>query len=265
MIRLLPLGINGFFPSYGRQTMSFLLLTDAGPLLLDAGTGISRLGQPPIRKLLRPYDKLRILLSHYHVDHIAGLPYLAGLWPRGSIQIFAPAAPWVDAEPESALARILSPPIFGLRYSSFPAPIEVIPLRDAEFQIGGMKIRMWRQIHPGGSVGFRIDDEIAYATDTAPNPAAASAVEGVGLLLHELWMKDAAPENSDAAAHSHFAAVAELAKTAGVGSLMLVHHPPSRGNAEIRRLTEEMARATGIPALLPKEGKLFDLSPARVR
>jgi ribonuclease BN (tRNA processing enzyme) len=228
----------------------------------DPGTGISRLREPAIRKLLRPYDNLRILLSHYHIDHIAGLPYLAGLWPRGSIQIFAPDAPWVDADPESALARILSPPLFGLRYSSFPAPIEVIPLRHAELQIGALNVRMWRQIHPGGSVGFRINDEIAYATDTAPNPAAVSPVGGVGLLLHELWMKDAAPENSDSAAHSHFAAVAELAKAARVGSLMLVHHPPSRGNAEIRRLTEEMALATGIQVLLPKEGKLFELLPA---
>jgi glyoxylase-like metal-dependent hydrolase (beta-lactamase superfamily II) len=62
----------------GRPYSFLLLLTDDGPLLLDAGNGHGRLRAAAIRTLLRPYDNLRIVLSYYHVDHVASLPYLAG-------------------------------------------------------------------------------------------------------------------------------------------------------------------------------------------
>lgn len=65
----------------GRPYSFLLLLTDDGPLLLDAGNGHGRLREAAIRtllRLLRPYDNLRIVLSCYHVDHVASLPYLAG-------------------------------------------------------------------------------------------------------------------------------------------------------------------------------------------
>lgn len=40
---LIPLGTNGYIPTLGRHTMSFLVLTAGEAILLDAGTGVSRL------------------------------------------------------------------------------------------------------------------------------------------------------------------------------------------------------------------------------
>ena len=264
MIRLLPLGINGFFPSYGRQTMSFLLLRKMAPCCWMrvreyVGSGA---GHSETATALRQAPYPAIALPHR--------PRRGPTLSRGTLA----ARLYSNLRAEPALGRqrtrerpphILSPPVFGLHYSAFPAPIELFSLREPIFQVGALMVRMWRQIHPGGSVGFRIGDAVAYATDTAPNPAAAESIAGVDLLLHELWTNDAAPANPDSAAHSHFDSVAQLAREARVGSLMLVHHPPSRRNAEIRRLTEEMQRVTEIQVLLPKEGKLYDCAAQPLR
>jgi ribonuclease BN (tRNA processing enzyme) len=117
--RLVPLGINGFIPSFGRQTMSFLLLTGNEALLLDAGTGVGRLLERTMIDLLQPYDCLNIILSHYHLDHVVGLSYLPGTWMRGVVRIYAPGRPFVETEPDQALSRLLQPLYFreGLKIS----------------------------------------------------------------------------------------------------------------------------------------------------
>jgi ribonuclease BN (tRNA processing enzyme) len=240
--------------------MTFLVLTDDQALLLDAGTGVSRLIELPVQQLLEPYDELDIVLSHYHLDHVIGLSYMPAIWTRGRIRVFGPASPLVDAEPEAALNQLLSPPLFSARHQSFPAPVELIAIRQERFQAGGLAAQVWRQAHPGGSVGVRLGDDIAYLTDTGVEPANRERVQGVKLLLHELWATDAEAEQGGASGHSHFSAVAGFVKAAGVRSVMLVHHHPKRPNTEIRELTERMAEVTGVPVELPEEGRVYELA-----
>ncbi|MGH7338266.1 MAG: MBL fold metallo-hydrolase, partial [Myxococcota bacterium] len=104
-LRLLPLGTNGYFPTQGRQTMSYLLVatgaassagsgagSSAGSraaLVLDAGTGLGRLAEPELAELLAPIERLDILLTHYHLDHVVGLSFLPGIWSGRAVRIFA--------------------------------------------------------------------------------------------------------------------------------------------------------------------------------
>lgn len=259
MTRIVPLGTNGFFPSFGRQTMSFLVLTGEQALLLDAGTGVSRLIEPPVADLVAPYDELDIVLSHYHLDHVIGLSYLPVTWSRGRIRVFAPAGPLVEAEPEAALDQLLSPPLFSASYRSFPAPVELIPVRQGEFQVGGLTLRVWPQRHPGGSIGVRVGDDIAYVTDTGVEAANQQYVRNVKLLLHELWATDAEAATERLTGHSHLSAVADFARAAGVQAVMPVHHHPKRTNAEVRELVERIAKLAGIPAPFPEEGRAYEV------
>jgi glyoxylase-like metal-dependent hydrolase (beta-lactamase superfamily II) len=105
-MKIIPLGVNGFVPTFGRQTTSFLALTATDAILLDAGTGVARLFEPQISSLLERYKDFHIVLSHYHLDHVVGLAYLAGKVIDKPIVIHAPAPPIVDADPENALQFI---------------------------------------------------------------------------------------------------------------------------------------------------------------
>jgi len=262
-MQLAPLGTNGYFPSHGRQTMSFLVLTAKQALLLDAGTGVARLLEPPVAAAVAGYRDLDIVLSHYHLDHVAGLSYLPAVWPRGRIRIFGPADPMVESDPRTALERLLAPPLFPVKIEAFPAAVELIPVREHELRIGELQLRCWAQPHAGGSMGIRIGDEIAYVTDTGVDAERLEWVRGVRLLMHELWLTDEEAAREKIAGHSSLGAVAGYARQAGANHLMLVHHHPRHDNDEVRRMAERVAELAGIPATPGEEGRFRDVAAAK--
>jgi len=258
--RLLALGTNGYLPSFGRQTMAFLVATPGAALLLDAGSGVARLAEPSARELLDGIERLDILLTHYHLDHVIGLSYLPGLVPGLPIRIFAPAPP-LTAFGSEALDRLLSPPLFPAPIHRWPMAVEIVPFAGAALEIGPFAVRVRAQKHPGGSVGVRIGDRLAYVTDTILDRATADFVRGVGTLLHEVWLDDeqAARDDAGRSGHSSATPVARLAREAGVGRLVPVHHHPFRSPAALAEIAAVLVAAAGCPVELPVEGQPIDL------
>ncbi len=244
-VELIPLGTNGYIPSFGRHTMSFLVTTAKTALLLDAGTGVARLLEPNIREALAPYDRLDIVLTHYHLDHLIGLSYLPGVWSK-PVRIFAPDKPYVDTEPDQAIGSLLRPPFFSLALDHFPMEIELRPYGKESLEVGDLSLRCRRQDHPGGSVGIRIEDDLAYITDTVVDNQSKRFISGVELLLHEIWLTDeearANPGGSDG--HSSAGQVISLAADAGVRRLLPVHHHPKRTNQDLERLIHSLETGT---------------------
>lgn len=255
-MRLVPLGTNGYYPSYGRQTMAFLVLWDGQAILLDAGSGAARLGEPAVRELVEGAESLHLILSHFHLDHVVGVTYLPAVWPTRPVHIHAPAPPLVQADPAEALCRLVQPPLFPVPLTEFPMPVEIERLTSGRAQVGGLDVRMRRQEHPGGAVGFRLGDALAYATDTVGEDGTVDLVEGVDLLLHEVWAR--AGEDASSRGHSSADRVAEIATRAGVRRLMPVHHHPASGPSDLRGLAEELAGlAAGVDVILPEEGRVY--------
>lgn len=237
------------------------MLNENEALLLDAGTGVARLLEQRIIDLLRPYHCLNIILSHYHLDHVMGLSFLIGAWTRGPVRIYAPGPPFVEATPEEALDGLLGPPLYPLTIRDFPTPVEVLPVTQERLQIGSLSLRLRPQKHPGGSAGIRIGDTIAYVTDTVVDDATPAFAQGVELLLHEVYLTDAEAEKADVEhmGHSYASGVAWIARQAGVGCLMPIHHHPKRSDADLRALTREMEDRAGIQAAVPEEGQVYEL------
>jgi len=258
---LLPLGVNGFFPSFGRQTASFVLVLDGHLLLLDAGSGVSRLFEPELRALVDPFEEIHILLSHYHIDHVVGLAFLPGLIPNKRVTIYGPADPMIPGGPAEALDRLLTPPLHPLTLETWPMKAKLVAVR-GPFQIGALRVDVWRQRHPGGSIGYRVGDSLAYITDTTVNVEIAERLKGLTLLLHELWLTDrealSAPEVHTS--HSNLGGVAEITARAGVDAVMPIHHQPRRTASRIAQLTAALAKASGVRAVEPIERLAIDLN-----
>jgi ribonuclease BN (tRNA processing enzyme) len=253
-MRVLPLGTNGFFPSFNRQTMSFLVLDDRRPLLLDAGSGVGRLVEPSVAKELEGHEHLDVVLTHYHLDHLTGLPSLGFAWRR-PIDIWLPMTPLVDARPGQALDRIFGPPLFPIKLEDYPIPVTVHTYHE-DFEVAGRKVRVRRQQHSGGSVGLRIDDCLAYCTDTAAEEGTIELARGVDLLLHELWVDDeqAARHPRLVEGHASCSQVADIAERAGVRALAPIHHHPQRDTASLAVLHRQLANATTMPNISLIEG-----------
>ena len=259
-MKIVALGAAGYLPAAGRQTMAFLVVAGDTILLLDAGSGVARLLEPEVQAVLPPDAALDVLLTHYHLDHVVGLSYLPGVANDRRVRIHAPGPPLTVFGPE-ALDRLLSAPLFPLPIERWPMPTELVAYSGPELAIGELRIRVRGQKHPGGSVGVRIGDEIAYITDTVMDPATAGFVRGVKLLLHEVWLseEEAARDAAARTGHSDAAAVADLAREATVGKLWVVHHHPRRSSAEVARMAEAMARRSGIAVEVPVEGRVVEL------
>ncbi len=219
------LGTAGYHPTNRRHT-ACLMLPEAG-VVLDAGTGMFR-----VRDLIST-PTLDIFLTHAHLDHIVGLTFLLDILHEKQLQRVT-----VHGQPEKLLAideHLFSEHIFPVKL-----PCEVRTLAKEVLLAGGGKLKHFSLEHPGGAVGFRLDwpgRSLAYVTDTTARGADSlylKDIRGVDLLIHECYFSDQYHELAERTGHSCATPVAELAKSAGVGRLVIVHcNPIAQGNDPI--------------------------------
>jgi ribonuclease BN (tRNA processing enzyme) len=212
-MKVVLLGSTGYHPNDLRQTACFML-PEVG-VVLDAGTGFYR-----VRDRLQTPD-LDIFLTHAHLDHTVGLTFLLDvLVDRQSTRVTVHGeAPKLEAIKHHLLNPLLFPVGLPCSYRPLEGPVELAD---------GGKLSHFPVEHPGGSTGFRLDwpgHSLAYVTDTIANPEAdyVEHIKGVDLLLHECYFPDREKEFAILTGHSNITPVAEVAKAAGVGKLVLVH------------------------------------------
>lgn len=238
------LGAGGWLPAYGRQTASAVLRNGDEAVMIDAGTGIARLIEQP--DILAGVNRLHILLTHFHLDHIAGLAYLPALGICDDITLWGPGRLLYDASTESVLSVVSHEPVH-------PVPLEQqdIQVRDipgGELELAGMRITTRRQDrHSAPSLAMRFDDDLTWITDTAFDPDSAEFAQGSRLIAHEAWFTRDSVRNPDIHSAAHQAA--EVAAQAGCERLLLIHLPPFQESVE-----ELVAEAQAV---------LADVTPAR--
>ena len=208
---LVLLGTAGYHPSERRHT-ACMMLPELG-IVLDAGTGMFRL-----RDRLAT-DTLDIFLTHAHLDHVVGLTYLLGLLHGRDMRR-------VTVHGEAAKLDALRRHLFAEQVFPIAPVAEFRPLSDEVELPGGGRMTHFPLVHPGGSVGYRLDwpgRSLAYVTDTtaAPDAAYFDHIRGVNLLVHECNFPDEKRDFAALTGHSHTSAVASLAKAADVGRLVL--------------------------------------------
>lgn len=209
------LGTGGYFANERRHT-ACVMLPEIG-LVFDAGTSVFRVAQ---RAATAEID---IFLSHAHLDHVAGLTTLLVPLMSGKIKACRVHASkeYLAAVKEHLFAEAIFPLV---------PRFEFVELEQS-FNIGGGVLTHVPLVHPGGSTGFRVDwpqKSLAYITDTCVDGSYTEFIRGVDLLIHECYYPDQLSEWSAKTGHSNTTPVAELARDAQVGRLMLVHIDPHR-------------------------------------
>lgn len=255
-MNILPLGTKGFIPTFGRHTASYLFYDENSLFLIDAGTGLSRLNEPEIKAKVSNYSEINIILSHYHLDHIAGLPYLSWILPGTGINFYFPSKPFVDIEGKDAVNRIINPPFFPFNIADFPNLKSVNEVESHVMEIGGHKFDFTRLNHDGGSMGIKIDGNIAYITDTVTDEKIIEFISDAKVVLHEVWMtleeKDSNPDG--AKTHSVFEEVLEMLRKSNVNRLIPIHLNPGWNEDTIEKIFNGK-RVNDIEVALPFEGR----------
>jgi phosphoribosyl 1,2-cyclic phosphodiesterase len=242
-----------------------MVAADGTILALDAGTGIRRLGAAIDPNV----ERVDILLTHLHMDHIQGLGFFAPFFrPSGEIHVWGPASATMALR--ARLTRYLSPPLFPVRIRDLDARVVMHDAPDEPVSIGGFEVVAQHVIHPGPTVGYRITADgasVAYLPDHEPalgagrfpeEPRWTSGFElasGVDLLIHDGQYSDEERTSRVGWGHSSVSEAVAFGESAGVRRLILFHHDPSHSDAVLDELTEA-ARAGGssIEVLAGREG-----------
>lgn len=256
---------------YGGNTASVGILgADGAILVLDAGTGIRRLGaaiDPSI-------ERVDILLTHLHMDHIQGLGFFAPFFrPSGEIHVWGPAS--ATMELRTRLTRYLSPPLFPVRIRDLDARVVLHDAPDQPVRIGGFEVVAQHVIHPGPTVGYRITADgssVAYLPDHEPALAASrfpaephwtsgfDLAAGVDLLIHDGQYTDDERQARVGWGHSSVTEAVAFAELARARRLVLFHHDPSHTDATLDELTAQaLAQAATIEVAGGREGDRYEV------
>jgi len=155
---------------YGGNTPCVSVEHDDTMLILDAGTGIRRLGLRLHRLARGKPLKVHLLISHTHWDHIQGFPFFVpALIPGNDIAIYGP--PSVEKPLDKVLRGQMDPQYFPVALGDMAAKIHVTELRGEPFEIGPFRVSYGYLNHPGVTLGFRIEVDgrvVVYAPDNEP-------------------------------------------------------------------------------------------------
>jgi phosphoribosyl 1,2-cyclic phosphodiesterase len=203
-------------------------------LIFDAGTGIRPLGNALMREgKAADFD---IFLSHFHIDHVTGLPFFSPLFSNGqTVRVWAGNLSPVPGL-ENAVRKLMSFPLFPIEIEAFKANVEFLDFLPGQTlnPWPGVTLRTAPLNHPGGATGYRVDyggQSIAYLTDTecgdGPiDPAVLSLARGAALVILDAAYTDEELPSRVGWGHSSWQQGVRLATEADVGQLCLFHHDP---------------------------------------
>lgn len=258
-------GTRGSIASPGEKTVRYggntpcvqVKLPEGKLIILDGGTGIRELGNELIKKGKEPV-KGHILLSHYHWDHIQGLPFFVPAYrTQNKFSIWGPGHPQVSLE--KIISDQMESVYFPIKLSHMSAKIDFKILNELEdYKLGHVSVKAFRVNHPGITFGYKIayqDKNVVYMTDNEIEgdqcnswdiPAGSrgrrqqmlSFIDGADLLIHDSQYNDEEYHKKKGWGHSTWEQTMTLALEAGVKKLVLFHHDPDHDDDMVSSFVE---------------------------
>ncbi len=236
-------------------------------IIFDLGTGLRPLGVALMRK---PPVRAHLFLSHYHWDHIAGLPFFAPAYdPRSQLTIHGATRRGRDVR--QILSGQMIDPYFPVDLGVLNAHLRFVTLQDGGVaHLGKAVVTAAELNHPGGALGFRLEHEgrsLVYATDfehgTSADERLVELARNADLLIFDAQYTPAEYEGKIGPSkkgwgHSTYEVGARLARSAGVKKLALYHHAPERDDQGIRKLAA-LAKKLHPGAFAAREGLKLSL------
>jgi ribonuclease BN (tRNA processing enzyme) len=234
---------------YGGSTTSFRVKTDEGFIIIDAGTGVSRVAKE-IGELSSPLP-ITMIFTHFHLDHLSGLPSFNPLYNKDA-KISIMADPRRNDNWRESLTTLIGKPYWPIGIGEADATMEMknIPVADESFSLYGIDIKWCNVPHPQQCLAFRLSDEtksIVVATDVEFDIDRVSHgfiefCEGADHLIFDAQYTPEEYKHHIGWGHSTWEVAAYIANKAHVGQLLLTHHAPERTDDEIDKIIEDARR-----------------------
>jgi phosphoribosyl 1,2-cyclic phosphodiesterase/CheY-like chemotaxis protein len=270
-VRLKFWGVRGSIPSPGPETVFYGGNTSCVEvrvgdviIVLDAGSGLRRLGLSLVEEFKDQPINLNLLITHTHWDHIQGFPFFLPAYnPKNNVTIYGYEG--ASQGLQNTLSDQMESPYFPISMQQMPGHIAIRELREMCFNVGQVPVRAQFLNHPGICTGYRIitpGGSIAYLPDIelyhrlrerwnadtdievqqkredtpAEDQALIEFIRGTDVLIMDSQYDAAEYEKHIGWGHSCVEDSVAFALQAGVKRLFLFHHDPDHTDVQVSRM-----------------------------
>jgi len=236
---------------YGGDTTCFEIQADSGEVVIvDAGTGIRRLGK---RLVQRKIKTCYLLLTHTHWDHVIGLPFFHPLL-YSDTTVHIQDRTFDGLTTSQIIDRILCMPFFPVGLEDYNADIRFDSSLNNRFSIGSLDIETIPTSHSRDSMGYRFtengktfvfltDNELGYAHSQSRRVEAyIEFSKDADVLFHDAEYTDDEYPDKTGWGHSCLSDVLDLSARAAVGQLGLIHINQDRTDDQVDAMVGQCRR-----------------------
>ncbi len=298
-------GVRGSTPSPGAETILFggntscvEVRTGGEIIILDAGTGIRRLGSSLKDEFKDRPMNLNLLITHTHWDHIQGFPFFQPAYdPKNQLTIYGFEGARHGLE--GTLSSQMESPYFPISMQQMPGHIHIKEVKQMHFTLGAVQVYAHFLDHPGICAGYKLvtkDGSIAYLPDvelfrrTRSNPSGdtdlviprstsinsaeqdrqlVDFVRGVDVLILDAQYSAIEYEAHVGWGHSCVDDSVKFATEAQARRLFLFHHDPDHSDEQVSRMVagaRQLAIKLGSPVIIQAAQEGLELAlPAKTR
>lgn len=150
---------------YGGNTSCGEISVGKSRLIIDGGSGLRGFSEY-IMQNDPAQDQFHIYFTHFHWDHLIGLPFFVPLYLKGKTVHFY----GVHDDLEDNLRRVFRKPNFPVPYEAIAPQIKIHRLEPRKpFQLGELTLTPYQLDHPDPCWGARVEahgKSLAWAVDT---------------------------------------------------------------------------------------------------
>ncbi len=255
------------FSQAGGNTNCTELTIGEHTIVFDAGTGVRELGSQLAAE--RPNQKVHLLLTHAHYDHVEGVPFFAPFFiPGTQVKVCCGDLDGSNSTEDTVL-DLMRRPYFPVGPSVFTADVEYVDLKANEtFKIGDeIEVITLPLNHPGGATGYRINysgKSFACVTDTEHvvgehDQSIVDFIQDVDAFFYDCSLTDEEYPDFAGYGHSTYEEGLRLQKLANAGMLIAFHHMPFRTDEELNKIEADMLKSDNPANMIAREGYSFTL------
>lgn len=250
------------FQEFGGNTTCILFEGPERTVIMDAGTGIRDLGKElmadPTLGVERPCF---LLFSHFHWDHIQGLPFFGPAYdPKRTFTISAIGKERAGIDLRGIFEAQMQEDYFPVKLDGMGAKIEFMHIPEDQYQVDSASVRVLKHNHPGGAYSYRMTDTegnvVVYCTDIEHGDEIDQNIvelaRDADLLIHEGQYTPEELPRYKGWGHSSWEQAVMVAEQANVKQLAITHHDPDHDDAFLHDI-ERQAQARFPNAVLARE------------